>query len=858
MANKPREKNILSIKINIPLKLKIVSLLSTLLLGVVGFYLYYALNIFKEDKAADIYALTLSHSQSLQEQLENIIQTQTSLIDSLNRLSEAGTNLETVISNIVEENPTYLHLACLGPGDSLVESSKKDFEQFQLKENEITYLQNISSDFSSVERKNSSSPYLVFIKKINSLSCKIVSSLDILNSIDSTNEQLESYFINKQGNLFYNVSKKDMKQISHLSKSTLDKFSKRTGVTKLKINAIETIIAYAPLKNSTIIAITEVAESNAFSAARLLIKKSLYYGIAILSFSIIIGILFAQKITQSLQNLTTSAEIIASGNFYQETAIVSNDEVGTLAKTFENMRLKIIQFMEEMKEKARLENEVKVAQLVQSSFFPEKLISQKNLSIFGAYEPASECGGDWWGYFEQKNKTTVIICDATGHGVPAALMTAAAHSTLNNIILDSKDKYISPSQVLSRLNKVVTMMQTTVQLTALVIEIDNETGELKYSNASHQPAYILRKDQTDTYSKENVIPLLGENYSRIGEKPNSEYADQTFQLLKSDIIVLYTDGILEFTNGEKSYNQRNFIKSLINSSQFKDVSKFTNGVIADFNQFRQKHPLQDDITFIGIYYSHNSENHTNSFLPGDISIIQNLQDVNNLSPNEDIIVSHLNNKQNIEHIILNKKTNHLIGANSLKLELELNLIDLYKEDPFAPTAVIFYQKEIVTNLEIPTITNEVIERIKKSDSSGINLPHVHLIIEELLSNAFYHLPSNLNHLRGVEIQSPDPIIITLEITQDYLNILIDSPSKESVKEQIVKSIFRGQSEKSPLQQNGGAGLGLYLIYEKAHQMWIIETNDRLGIRIVLERFSRNLHSEERITSFHYIKGNHNV
>lgn len=843
----------MSKKFNIPLKLKIVTLISTLLLVVVGFYLTYALNIFKEDKAADIYALTLSNSQSLQDQLQNIIQQQSSVIDSLHRQSENGSPLEITIEKLIEENNAYLHIACLSANSTLTESSKSGYEQFQLKENDINFLKNLPQGFTSFERKSDQSPYVTFIKKNEQFSCKIITSLDILNSINSNNDQLESYFMNTEGQLFYNVSKKEISQIKSFSKPFITKISKRTGVTK--IPEAETILAYAPLSGFKLIAVTEVNESKAFRAASLLIKKSIYYGIAILSFSIIIGILFAQKITQTLQSLTTSAEVIAAGNFHQETTISSNDEIGTLSKTFEHMRIKIIQYMEEMKEKARLENEVKVAQLVQSSFFPLNLITHKNLNLFGTYEPASECGGDWWGYFVQQEKITIIICDATGHGVPAALMTAAAHSTLNNIILDTKEKYISPSQVLQRLNQVVTMMQTSVQLTALAIEINCETGHVKFSNASHQPAYILRKDESGQYNKENVIPLLGESYSRIGEKSDSTYADQSFQLNENDVVALYTDGILEFHNGEKAYNQRNFIKSLLASALHSNAQQFCQAVIHDFNEFRQNHSLQDDITFIGIYFTQQKSKNLNATQSPDIGIINNLNDIANLSSTDKILVSSLSNKENIEEILAKKKTHHLIGANSFKLEQELNLVDIYQKDPFSPTAVIYYQKEVSTNLEIPKITQEIIEKIKKSDNQGINTANVHLIIEELLSNAFYHLPSNQHHLRGVEIKSDDPIIITLELTNDYLNILIDSPATQSVLDQIIKSIQRGQTEKTPLNQTGGAGLGLYLIYEKAHQFWVIESHGRLGIRIVLERFSRNLHAEERITSFHYIKGN---
>src|SRR5690606_11851732 len=115
---------------------------------------------------------------------------------------------------------------------------------------------------------------------------------------------------------------------------------------------------------------------------------------------------------------------IAQGNFDKRVKVKGHDEVGALSDSVNDMADKIVLYMEEMKEKARLENEVAVAQLVQSSFFPRSSLTSPDLQVFGHFEPASECGGDWWGIADHGDWRIFFIADATGHGVPAALLTA--------------------------------------------------------------------------------------------------------------------------------------------------------------------------------------------------------------------------------------------------------------------------------------------------------------------------------------------------------------------------------------------------------------------------------------------------
>ncbi len=97
-------------------------------------------------------------------------------------------------------------------------------------------------------------------------------------------------------------------------------------------------------------------------------------------------------------------------------------------KNFNIMAAEVSRLLDQTAEKARMESELQTAKTVQETLFPETRAKIGPLAIAGYYEPASECGGDWWHYCQIGNKIFLWIGDATGHGAPAALITSAAKS----------------------------------------------------------------------------------------------------------------------------------------------------------------------------------------------------------------------------------------------------------------------------------------------------------------------------------------------------------------------------------------------------------------------------------------------
>ena len=80
------------------------------------------------------------------------------------------------------------------------------------------------------------------------------------------------------------------------------------------------------------------------------------------------------------------------------------------------------------------------AQEVQARFFTQAKLQLDQLSLYGQYIPASECAGDGWHYAQVGDELLVVVGNATGHGVSAALVTAAAHAILLHKTQEFKER----------------------------------------------------------------------------------------------------------------------------------------------------------------------------------------------------------------------------------------------------------------------------------------------------------------------------------------------------------------------------------------------------------------------------------
>lgn len=426
----------------------------------------------------------------------------------------------------------------------------------------------------------------VYIKKISSL-LNLSSEKDLY--------QYSLYFL--QGNTVFELGP-EIKPIDDKNREEiLKKFLERENVKEIDGKLVGTDAPYPQFL------LTSSLDSKlAYEATEDLIYKSLAYGMLILGLAIIVGLLLSRPLTKQLERLFTMTQVVSSGNFNEEIQIKSHDEIGSLSDSFNFMLKKIRFYIEEMKEKARIEGELKVAQLVQSSFFPAEDISGQGFNLSGRYAPASECGGDWWGVLEFQDKTIVMIADATGHGVPAALITATINcckSNLRSYLEIAPEKATSSGFIMSFINQAICDAGKEIQMTAFIFVIDHGRQMMTFSNASHQPALLYRQEGEEI-TKENFQVLNDVNGSRLGQNPTQFYEEKTITLLSHDKIYLYTDGMTECMNSQgMAFGERRFLKAILENVN--NEARVTKEKIWEhLEKFREEASLKDDVTFVAV------------------------------------------------------------------------------------------------------------------------------------------------------------------------------------------------------------------------------------------------------------------
>lgn len=415
--------------------------------------------------------------------------------------------------------------------------------------------------------------------------------------------------IDARGNLLAHTDAARVAQRESLGDSPMVRQILSSPLAKGVTEFGDIILAYKKIGVGGLVVMSEIPAAEAFLASRKLIERSVQLAILVLSIAVMVSIVFSRRLTAALNRLYQGTLAIAQGDFNVRVAVDTEDEVGALSASFNHMAKEISRLLIETADKARMEKELETAQLVQDNFFPagEQTIGPYAVSSY--FKPASECGGDWWGHLQQGDELIVLIGDATGHGVPAALITAAAHSctmTLAHLHASMPHFPLSPSFILASMNAAIFHAgRGRVKMTFFVAALDMKTGRVRYANASHEMPFICRGSLAGAngLAKEHLDALASRPDPCLGESLESVYGEHTAQLDWHDTLVLYTDGIVECRNAaDEEYGERRFQKGLVASGILSATALRAELVDQALVFFADRAP-EDDITLVVVQRS---------------------------------------------------------------------------------------------------------------------------------------------------------------------------------------------------------------------------------------------------------------
>ena len=315
---------------------------------------------------------------------------------------------------------------------------------------------------------------------------------------------------------------------------------------------------------------------------------------------LIVSLLLSNHLSAPINQLTHLAGAIKEGDFLQRFGGKVYGEFRLLGETFNAMADKIIFFLDEMKEKTRLESEVAVAQLVQASFFPKSTYIDDQLQIHGFYQPASECGGDWWTFQNHGDKVYFALGDVTGHGVASSLITASVHSyssLWSRIFGEDNSQMLEPSYILEGFNQVLRGAGGNLNMTMFVGCYDRKTKLLTYANASHEQPFLVNSS-----SKEDIKFLDGISGPRLGQEVAPTYKQFSEILSDNSFIVLYSDGYTEGLNEEGKYwGEGRFLRELAKNYSSGKSEGMNEGINSGFKKFAGSSDQADDLSLLTLF-----------------------------------------------------------------------------------------------------------------------------------------------------------------------------------------------------------------------------------------------------------------
>jgi serine phosphatase RsbU (regulator of sigma subunit)/anti-sigma regulatory factor (Ser/Thr protein kinase) len=255
----------------------------------------------------------------------------------------------------------------------------------------------------------------------------------------------------------------------------------------------------------------------------------------------------------------------------------------------------------ETKERERINQELKVAALIQQTLLPKQLPDIAGWTIDAFYRPARAVGGDFYDFIPlEDGRLGVVIGDVTDKGVPAALVMATCRSMLRS----AAHNHSEPGAVLAEVNEaLVVEIPPAMFVTCCYAIVDTDSGDVVFANAGHNLPYV----RTTT----GVIELRATGMP-LGLIPGMPYEERSHTLDVGEVMVLTSDGITEAHNadGEMYGFDRLMARVAASSAAGKTVS----GLISELEAFTGPDAEQeDDITVVVVTRTSSARDSASAF-----------------------------------------------------------------------------------------------------------------------------------------------------------------------------------------------------------------------------------------------------
>lgn len=243
-----------------------------------------------------------------------------------------------------------------------------------------------------------------------------------------------------------------------------------------------------------------------------------------------------------------------------------------------------------------IQYDLSIARNIQLAILPKNFPAypdRNEFDIYASMNAAKEVGGDFYDFFlVDKNRLGFVIGDVSGKGVPAAIFMAVSRTLIRATAL----KGTPAGECMSYVNNLLCSESvSSMFVTVFYGVLDLQTGIIEYSNAGHNPPYII-KPNGDVIELEKTGGLV------LGAMEDFEFNVKTLKMETGDSLVLFTDGVTEaFNAADELYSEERLVELLKPLSE-KSIKEIVEIINEDVEKYSTGVPQADDITVLALRY----------------------------------------------------------------------------------------------------------------------------------------------------------------------------------------------------------------------------------------------------------------
>lgn len=279
-----------------------------------------------------------------------------------------------------------------------------------------------------------------------------------------------------------------------------------------------------------------------------------------------------------------NANAATEGSELEQTKLALSAAEG-IAKILKNANEELSQ------RQARYEQELAIAADIQSKLFPQELPQNPDFQMAASNIMARSVGGDFYDLIaNKKGQLALVVADSMGKGMPAALLMTTVRAIWRSC---STSDVSSPGHALEAINRAAypDLKAAEAFVTVFAAMYDPVTSLFQYSNAGHNPP-IFRPESAPECRELDV------GSTPIGLFPDTSFPGSEFLMQEGDVIVIYTDGVVEATDSNNKLFGDEKLCSIIEQNHESDAEDIKNAILSEVDSYTGGAPQTDDITLL--------------------------------------------------------------------------------------------------------------------------------------------------------------------------------------------------------------------------------------------------------------------